>query len=942
MQCPTCDRELADQTHCEICDRQDVISDETASVETASVFEDAEQVFTDDSNVPSATGAQPQAADSPEDSSDEPTEQEPSEVPEPQPQETALPPPMVETASSDSIDSKGEQSILGQAFQNIGDVYQTEIGGDVRSDTFHVGPRGDFYPREIGDENQAARDSYTTGIGGVGNVGMLIIGPYEPGLGKAEEVPLYSLTQELPQRTIELHESAQAEVREKVAQLKATRLMFITCPYAEFAVDAGHVAIGELGLSDPARKRLLNYEDTAEKNLAFTARNLLKRIPKGGKEEKERALLVYAHSDSAQPFLDSFFDTPNRTDIIRAELQRSHLLLIVIAAPRNAQNRFGPLKRTQPFAYAEIPFLRPFLRGNFPEDYKRLEADINKQRARGKWEKDEAGFCQQVIGFYETERLEDVVAAGGPDDPRLSAESLLKGSGPVEKSVLYAAAFFQEITTPEFCLVVEALLDGCRAAAPPSNGGAHAQAQAEVPLGRIWQGEKDRIFNEQLRETAKDSVRVVTLSDSALREPLQNLFEKRHRLYLIDQLDALQERGIFFHPSIRLADNAAAIAVRVAADYPDKFNENWVVDLVSRVRRHFDSDPPAGEDAMFQFLRGPQQGAAFNLALAQVAAVLRGMHKSPRLRGIVQSSLEQLVKGGYHEDALLLVNHLQFAPEFDALYWFKQLLHRADNRTRHFTYYYLYAHLKRMGGRVYEGFKKVETWLPKAEPQAEHPPKTKPRANQYAINAGREHGSYSPFDHFVLRLLIQYCIETVARFNAKHYGEWPTRYPLLAVKDGEEAAERTSLIARWLLHPGIETTLVRLKMGGTRMTLIGALLAEWAFILLGPKDTPSADDSDAPSEDGVSAEGAPTTQYSAAMLFDLLVWQFTSRTNPSQRLELLKYWNKLNSDLLKYASGLRGQFGWKRELVGELITRVKSTPTARESPPAAYGRSNGE
>jgi len=914
MQCSTCKRELADQTHCEICDRQDGAAGETADAFGSEV----EQTFNDDSNAPPAPEAQPQAADSPEDPLDLLPESAPAEAHEPQFKEPAPPESTAEATGSASIDSEGEQSILGEANKTLEDISETEIG----------------------DDRQTFRDAYTAGIeGGVRTGGDFHAGPrYYYGVGSTkpeEEVSLYSLARELPQHTVELPESAQAEVREKAAQLKTTRLMFITCPYDKFALDAGYVAVRELGLNDPAQKRLLNYEDAAEKKLAFTARNLLEQIPK---EKEERAILVYAQSESAQSVLESFFDIATRVDMVRAELQRNRLFLIVVAAPPDAQRGPGPLRQTPLFAYAEVPFLRPFLRRHFPADCEQMEAEIVKQRARGKWEQDETRFCRQIVDFHESERLEAVVADGGPDDPRLSAESLLKGSNAVEKSALYAAAFFQEVTMPEFCSVVEALLEG-RAAALPSNGsnGGDARAQPPTPLGHLWEEERDRIFNDWLRETsvAKESVRVVALSDSALREPLQQLFEKKHRFYLIDQFDALQRRGIFFHPSPRLGDNAIRIAARMAGAYPDKFNESWIVELVGRVRSYFELEPSEGADAMFQTLSGLQPGDAFNRAVTRVADVLRRLLASPQLAGAVQNSLEQLIKRGYHEEALLLVTQLQFAPEFDALYWFKQLLHRADNRTRNLTYYCLYAHLRRMGGGAYEGFKKVEAWLPKVEPQAERLPKARTRADHFVINAGRDHGSYSQFDHFVLRLLIQYCVETVARFNAKHYGEWPTRYPLLAVKDAAEAAERTSLIARWLLHPGIESTLVRLKMGGTRMTLIGALLAEWAFILLGPAEASAAR--------GAPPEGAPDAQHSPAGLFDLLVTQFASRTNQSQRLELLKYWNRLNHDLLKYqvrlpaASGLRSQLDWKRELVGRLIARVKRAPATGEALPTAGG-----
>lgn len=916
MLCLTCNRELADRTYCEICDRQDAASGETADASEGEV----EQTFDDDSNVPLAPEAPPQAADSAEDPPDLTPESAPADSQDSPPNETAPPGATTEASGSPSIDSEGEQSILEEAFKTIEDISETEIGED----------------------SQTFRDAYTAGIeGGVRTGGDFHAGPrYYYGVRAAkpeDEVSLYALAKELPQHTIELPESAQAEVREKAARLKTTRLMFITCPYDRFALDAGYVAVEELGLEDPAQKRLLNYEDATGHKHTFTARNLLEQIPK---EKKERVLLIYAQSESAQSVLESFFDIATRVDMVRAELQRNCLFLIVVAAPPDAQRGPALLRQSPLFAYAEVPFLRPFLQRHFPADCERLEAEIVEQRAGGKWEKDETRFCRQIVDFYESERLGEVVADGGPDDPRLSAESWLKGSNAVEKGVLYAAAFFQGVTMPEFCSVVEALLEGRAApAVPPSNGsnGGDARAQPPAPLGHLWEEERDRIFNDWLRETsvAKESVRVVTLSDSALREPLQQLFEKKHRFYLIDQFDALQRRGILFHPSPRLGENAIRIAAYMAGAYPDKFNESWIVELVGRVRSHFEQQPSEGSDAMFQNLKGLQTGDAFNRAMTRLADVLRRLLGSPQLVATVQNSLEQLIKRGYHEEALLLLTQLQFAPDFDALYWFKQLLHRADNRTRNLTYYCLYAHLRRMGGDAYKGFQKVEAWLPKVEPQAERLPRARTQAGHFVVEAGREQTTYSQFDHFALRLLIQYCVETVARFNAKNYGEWPTRYLLLAVKDAAEAEERTSLVARWLLHPGIESTLVRLKMGGTRMTMIGALLAEWTFILLGPAEASAAD--------GTTAGAETDAQDSPAGLFELLIRQFTSRLNLSQRLELLKYWNRLNHDLLKCqvrlpaASGLRSQLVWKRELVSRLIARVKRAPATGEALPAARG-----
>lgn len=368
---------------------------------------------------------------------------------------------------------------------------------------------------------------------------------------------------------------------------------------------------------------------------------------------------------------------------------------------------------------------------------------------------------------------------------------------------------------------------------------------------------------------------------------------------------------------MRVAESVIQIAIDMAGVYPDEFSEGWIVGIISRLRQHFEPGVPAapdGEDAMFRFLRSSQPGA-LNLALARVADIFRRMLELPQLGGMVKSSLEHLIGGGYHEVTLLLIKHLQFTPEFDTLYWFKQLLHRADPATRRFTFYYLYSYLKRRGSGVYEGLKQIKEWLPRTD---------------------RDLRTYSQVDYLTLQLLIQYCVETVARFEEKHYGDWPSRYPLFAIKDGETAAEHVELLVEWLLHPGIGATLARLGMGGTQMTLVGALLAEWTFILLGPE---AASPTGEPAQSGandIRPDGdlaqIPEPELSARTLHDLLLGQFASRMNLSQRLELLKYWNELNHDLLKYlgalprTSELRRQLSWKRESVRRLITHLKNAP----------------
>jgi hypothetical protein len=287
---------------------------------------------------------------------------------------------------------------------------------------------------------------------------------------------------------------------------------------------------------------------------------------------------------------------------------------------------------------------------------------------------------------------------------------------------------------------------------------------------------------------------------------------------------------------------------------------------------------------MFQYLAKPKAKAS-NLAFTRIRDVCQRLLGSPQHKKVVTNSLEDLMSSGCHEQVLSLIKYLKFSEEFDDWHWLKQLLNRADSKTRYQTYLYMISYLKRMGISVYDGLTKVSTWLPPADRK-----------------------SWSEFDSFVFRLLIKYCLDTIARFDPKYYGVWPSRYPLFAIEDPQIIESHTIVLADWLFHPGVEPTLAALRIRGTRMTLIGGLLAEWAFILLGPG----------------------TAELSSQSLFHVLLRQFVSRIDLKQRLDLLKYWNKLHHELFKLSksplqsSHLREELEWKRNLVRRLTETIKN------------------
>ena len=719
-----------------------------------------------------------------------------------------------------------------------------------------------------------------------------------------EEKSLHDSVKQLTLRTTREYRPAEADLKKMVASLLEDNLILISSSFAEYAFDTAWEVIESLPYSNTRFQGRIAFEDTIGKNVDFSLQKLCEQR---ADSEVETVLLVDAQHSQADTFPASILGNCARIEAAKQDLRNSKLLLIVVINHEYATEK----KLSQPnlsyksFSYWHIPFLEPFLKNNF-DDYENLLVKIAKQRAGRKWEEDELSFTQQVVNYYVNDKLRDVIDNGGPKDPETFAESRLKTACPVQKTVLYTATFFNEITSPEFCRVVEALL-GTRTLlmdAPDitRNGTTPAKTKIEVPLRRLWDEEKDELFTELLVETStsNESPRTVSLAEYNLAEPLRKRFEKYHRFYLMDQFRALQHSGIFFYPSLRVAKNTTQLAVELAHLYPDEFNEGWIVAMVKCIRKHFaegvaDADQA---DTMFRFLSNAQPGA-FNVAFARVSEVCQRFLELPQQKSVVPNSLEYLMQTGYQHEVLLLIKQLKFNPDFDDWYWLKQLLNQSNSKTQYLTYYYIISYLKQMGTRVYDGLKKIAEWLPPTD-----------RAN------------YSEFHLFIFRVLIKYCLDTTDAFKEKHYGKWPSRYALFNLADEESANTNLSLLARWLLHPGVDQSLKSLNVG-TRITLVGILLAEWSFILLG---TPSV----STSKNGKEAPRRESSEsWSASQTFKVLVKQFFDQLDPRQELELLKCWTELQGTLFKLGNSHLlddneyKELKWKSALIERLISELR-------------------
>lgn len=762
------------------------------------------------------------------------------------------------------------------------------------------------------------KDSTLNSRGDINIIGAVygVLQQAESGQKADEEKNLFGITKPLPPREINLSPSLQGQLDSNVTQLRKDQLILISCYNKKYALDAAQAVVERLDISHEEQKRSLYFENSDWEGSEISIHSLMqKRVDSQG----EVAIIVDALEDSAHTFCESLLVNDLRSSTIKDELRKKKIQLLCVVDSTYIERRIREGRELN-FSRWEISFLLPLLEQH---QCMELEEKIKHQRKQGIWSRDESEFLNEITSYINSGQLRDLVKEGRK--PIVDVESLVEKAGPIGKTVLYVASYFPNTTPTEFCRIVESLLSEQTLTVTTqsyilSDDGSKEplQAEREVPLAQSWNEGKDAIFKRWLQEmiSPKDSTRVIGFCDPALRESLREHFEKEHRFYLLDQFNALQKQGVLFHSSSRIAESATRLIIDRMLNYPDEYDTTWLVNAIIDLRQKIE-DERAGLDNQMNSLRKISQRNSLREAYQRISELMSSMIEHHQLRGGVDQCLDYLIRIAAHDWVLNIIKQLRFVPQFDVIYWIKRLLNQADKETGNQAYGYLLSYLKKMDANIYSALSTLATWLPEED---------------------RNPKSYSHSNYFALLLLIQYFLETTERFDHKSYGAWPSRYPLFAVKNRVEATEGLALLTRWLFHPGL-TSLKSLRLGSNPYPLIAALLAQWTFILLGPDAAgyrslavgASVQPSNRTSSEDEHCE-ASESHLDPDLLLDLLIEQIRLRIDVFQRSELLKYWNKLDRDLLRLiTSHLRPndqqkELMWKRNCVQELTRRFQGQP----------------
>lgn len=456
----------------------------------------------------------------------------------------------------------------------------------------------------------------------------------------------------------------------------------------------------------------------------------------------------------------------------------------------------------------------------------------------------------------------------------ISIESLFKETDSIKGIVLYVATFFPNLSPPDFERVVSFLL-----AEQTTNVTVKSQItteQGEVrlieksenkPLTEIWkESQHDILFQSCLLRSVEreDSSQIIDFNAPDLREKLKKFLKEERTIYLSQQFK--QARLLIFDSSVKtIAINAIYLSVDMAIASPSTYGEDWLFEIIVRftdkANKTIDIDSEAGQ----QLNRLASEIAAENrrkFVFVRISRLIEEMLAYSQLKPVVKQFLEDLMSEKRYDAVLGIVKRLRSVVEFDELYWVKQLLDRGNEDARSQAYKFLYSQLEQSNSRIYEMLETIKTWLPKSD----SPPRKYSQSNKYA-----------------LQLLFEYSLETISEMDVKHYGCYPSKYPLFAPLNSDSIESNIKTLISWIFYLDDEGELaiqhIDEDINNTELIqLIGFLFVGWFMILLGLE----------------KKEPAPE----ASQIADNLIRQIILHTNRSQQKELVHFWEELIDELL--------------------------------------------
>jgi hypothetical protein len=471
--------------------------------------------------------------------------------------------------------------------------------------------------------------------------------------------------------------------------LEEENIILVSC-FHHSILKAAADALAE-SLNKVVDKRYLNLDidNKTSRELDF-----LKDRELGNKEGS----LVVVNSVRTTHFLD-WLTTYNDVFAIgnfKNELKTQNRFLICLISSEMLEKALqSKMQERLLFSHWQVPFLPYLMKETFPIHATEIEEKITLQRKRRLWGSSEKEFYKLVYSFtknghifQEVEKREGDNAREILDRERTEASNIFKDDEVLENIVLYVAVFFPELTPNSFDELVSSFMAKdttfvtVTEVVNESEKTKVVEKQQERLLIDIWKKESDKIKKKCHLKSLKfqGKNRVIDFDSPDLRKYLREYIETEYSTFFRNNFQRVQEIGLLFGKSPRVAENVIRLYADVAESYSQDYGEDWLIQVILRSAKRFglevDSHPNQ-EELLFGKLL--ELGTLKNeLVLSRISSLIREILHYSQLQSMVHNFLDRLISWKYHKAFLAIVECLGSTSQFDQLYWVRQLLERGN------------------------------------------------------------------------------------------------------------------------------------------------------------------------------------------------------------------------------------------------------------------------
>ncbi|MDO5968875.1 hypothetical protein Q4Q35_03565 [Flavivirga aquimarina] len=467
-------------------------------------------------------------------------------------------------------------------------------------------------------------------------------------------------------------------------------------------------------------------------------------------------------------FLNSLFEyEKSQYDSIIGEFERNNIFLIcclsskVYEQAQASKEILQKLKNDYLLPFQTISFLETFFEYHFPKEVDILIGKLRGQHAKGLWgsKRTQKELYGQIMKGYNCnpEVVKALIIERGKASYEESKKSFIDSLPLAEepqKSIIFTAAFFQNISVWEFQNILECLLGNrsikreiTKQIVDKKNRVKKIQNTETIKLFDIWQEHREDLLSNcklEARQTANSRLSL-DFTKIGIADEIRSHFQNALPLYFIEQFEILKKEGVFFDTkySGQTLDNMHALIITMFDYNPATYTAELLINMYHEVIQENDHDIIA--HAKFR----------------RILSLILVLSSDDKYKDSITTFLNYLLEFKFSSTLLYTLEEFVISGEIDSIFWAKKILDTNPKREVYNRVLRILIYdVANTSSKNYQKLKEINSWIGSEVKGHEH-------------NLTASHFAAFSFLYQISDL----------RLEIEQYGEWPSKHPLFKSLD---------------------------------------------------------------------------------------------------------------------------------------------------------------